>query len=203
MPPSPDSTRARILDAAREEFSAEGFAGGRVDTIARLAGCNKQLIYHYFKDKAGLFEAVLLAMMSERSPVRVSSRGDMAQQLIRDFEDFGKKRGLVRMLMWEALSWEERPVIAEATRCEKLQAIVEELERAQAAGLVENAIPARLMMLIMASLMVFPWAFPQMTRMVTGMAPSDPEFRKVYGQAIGEILRRLVSDGHEAPKKAP
>lgn len=34
-----------------------GFADARVDRIA-AAGCNKKLIYHYFGDKQGLYDAV-------------------------------------------------------------------------------------------------------------------------------------------------
>jgi len=50
-----------ILTAAREEFGRHGFAGGRVDRIARRAGVNKQLIFYYFQSKQGLYRAVLEA----------------------------------------------------------------------------------------------------------------------------------------------
>lgn len=51
--------RERILQAARAEFGTHGFAGGRVDRIARKAGVNKQLLYYYFGSKAQLFQAAL------------------------------------------------------------------------------------------------------------------------------------------------
>jgi len=38
-------TTARILEAARDEFAEKGFAGARVDTIARRAGVNKATLY--------------------------------------------------------------------------------------------------------------------------------------------------------------
>jgi AcrR family transcriptional regulator len=47
--------RKRILDAARVEFGANGFAGARVDRVATRAGVNKQLIYYYFTSKQGLY----------------------------------------------------------------------------------------------------------------------------------------------------
>lgn len=50
-----------ILTAAREEFGRYGFAGGRVDRIARRAGVNKQLIFYYFESKQGLYRSVLEA----------------------------------------------------------------------------------------------------------------------------------------------
>jgi TetR/AcrR family transcriptional regulator len=65
----PEKTRAAILKAALEEFSQEGASGARTDEIARRAGVNKALLYYYFKDKDGLYAAVLdevFAGLSER-----------------------------------------------------------------------------------------------------------------------------------------
>lgn len=55
----PEKTKAAILSAALEEFAHEGVAGARTDEIARQAGVNKALLYYYFKDKDGLYTAVL------------------------------------------------------------------------------------------------------------------------------------------------
>jgi len=56
-----DRTRAAILAAATAEFTAKGLTGARIDAIARSAGANKRMIYHYFGDKDGLYLAVLEA----------------------------------------------------------------------------------------------------------------------------------------------
>jgi TetR/AcrR family transcriptional regulator len=55
----PDRTREAILVAAQDEFAAKGLAGGRVNIIARKAGANKRMIYHYFGSKEGLYLAAL------------------------------------------------------------------------------------------------------------------------------------------------
>ena len=55
----PDRTREAILVAAQDEFAAKGLAGGRVNVIARRAGANKRMIYHYFGSKDGLYLAAL------------------------------------------------------------------------------------------------------------------------------------------------
>jgi TetR/AcrR family transcriptional regulator len=57
--PAPEGGRAQLLAAAREAFAAGGLEGARVDDIARRAGINKQLVYHYFGSKDGLYTAVL------------------------------------------------------------------------------------------------------------------------------------------------
>lgn len=52
--------RGEILDAALEEFSAKGFRGATIKSIAGAAGiASPALIYWYFKDKEALLEAVL------------------------------------------------------------------------------------------------------------------------------------------------
>jgi AcrR family transcriptional regulator len=51
--------------AAREEFARRGFAGARVDQIARRAGVNKQLLFYYYHSKRGLFQAVLAESAGE------------------------------------------------------------------------------------------------------------------------------------------
>jgi AcrR family transcriptional regulator len=57
----PERTRSTILGAATGEFATKGLGGARVDEIARRAGVNKRMIYHYFGDKEGLYLAVLEA----------------------------------------------------------------------------------------------------------------------------------------------
>ena len=57
----PDKSRANILQAARTEFARSGLGGARVDQIAKMAGINKRMLYHYFGNKDDLFCAVLEA----------------------------------------------------------------------------------------------------------------------------------------------
>lgn len=52
---SPD----RILAAAAVEFAARGYAGARVDRIARRARVNKAMLYYHFRSKRALYRALL------------------------------------------------------------------------------------------------------------------------------------------------
>jgi TetR/AcrR family transcriptional regulator len=54
-------TRLRILNVAMQEFAAKGYDGARVDDIMRAANVSKNLIYHYFGSKEGLYVEVLEA----------------------------------------------------------------------------------------------------------------------------------------------
>jgi len=53
-----EGTREAILNAAETVFAEHGFDGARVDAIAETAGYNKSLLFQYFGDKLGLYEAV-------------------------------------------------------------------------------------------------------------------------------------------------
>ena len=55
-----------ILAAAALEFAARGFAGARVDRIARRAKVNKAMLYYHFKSKERLYRTLLRRMFTPR-----------------------------------------------------------------------------------------------------------------------------------------
>src|SRR4029079_2735720 len=110
---NPQLTRQRILEAAVQEFSAKGFAGARVDVIARQARINKRMLYHYFGDKEGLFREVLRRKISERSAWLASAPDEPAEYLPYWFQLACRDRDWIRLLEWEALQWGEKKVIDE------------------------------------------------------------------------------------------
>ena len=60
-----NGSRQSILDAAEREFATKGYAGSRINDIAEASGLSVRMIYHYFNDKAGLYEAVARHNFSE------------------------------------------------------------------------------------------------------------------------------------------
>ncbi len=55
----------RIAAAAKHEFARRGFAGARIERIARAAGVNKQLLFYYYHSKRGLFQAAVRSAIEE------------------------------------------------------------------------------------------------------------------------------------------
>jgi AcrR family transcriptional regulator len=53
------ASRARLRDAAAEEFAARGFAGATVDRIAARAKVTKAMVYYHFASKAALYQDIL------------------------------------------------------------------------------------------------------------------------------------------------
>ena len=60
-----DQTIQRILKAATTIFSEVGFAGARVDEIAKFAGVNKATIYYHIGDKQALYAQVIHTLFED------------------------------------------------------------------------------------------------------------------------------------------
>jgi AcrR family transcriptional regulator len=100
------ATRRRILLAAVVEFAEHGLAGGRVDRIAQAAETNVRMIYAYFKNKDGLFDASLayaIEAMADTVPPRPDDLPAWAGEL---FDYHQRDPTALRMHMWAQL---ERP----------------------------------------------------------------------------------------------
>jgi AcrR family transcriptional regulator len=54
-----EARRIAIIDAALEEFTAQGFTATKLDDVAERAGIGKGTIYLYFDSKESLFEEVV------------------------------------------------------------------------------------------------------------------------------------------------
>jgi AcrR family transcriptional regulator len=54
-----ERTRTALLDTARNRFARDGFAATSTPTIVEEAGVSRGALYHHFRDKADLFQAVV------------------------------------------------------------------------------------------------------------------------------------------------
>ena len=177
-PRNPGRSRERILAAALKEFAAKGFAGARVDVIARRANINKRMLYHYFGDKEELFKAVLRRKISERQSWAEALSGDPEETLPFWFEAACKDADWIRLFQWEALQGNWQKVIDEKERLEATARGLERIRQRQERGQISTEFDPRHLMLTMRSLTMFPVAFPQLTRLITGKSVFDPKFQK-------------------------
>jgi TetR/AcrR family transcriptional regulator len=175
---NPLRTRERILSAALKEFAAKGFAGARVDVIARRANINKRMLYHYFGDKEGLFKAVLRRKISERQAWAEASSGEPTETLPFWFEAACKDADWVRMLEWEALQNAGRKLIDDKERRAAVTRGLERIRQRQTRGQISSEFDPRHVMLAMRSLTWFPVAFPQLTEMIMGKSVFDSQFQR-------------------------
>jgi TetR/AcrR family transcriptional regulator len=188
------ATKRRIAQAALKEFAAKGIAGARVDAIATRARTNKRMLYYYFGSKEGLFKEILRQRLAARHDQRAAVEGlSYGERLAARQARQGDLREHVRLLMWEALETRSRrqPVMAEEERTElyaDLRALVVE---AQEAGEVPADLDPGQLVLSELALTLFPIAFPQITRLVTGHSVDDPAFveeRAAFLVRLGDSL---------------
>lgn len=104
-------TREKILKAAEEEFSVNGLGAARVDSIAKRAGVNKQLIYAHFTSKENLYSVILEIVYArlgeyEKNLVYSDFKGvDTVKKIIIDYFDFLiSNPSFVRLMLWENLN---------------------------------------------------------------------------------------------------
>ena len=157
---NPEETRRKILDAAETEFARKGYDGTRLRDVALAVGVHHALLHHYFKDKEGLFRAVLeraLEGVSSRAFDILRSPGDL-RELTTNFVDtlvdfLAENQSLALILHFASLD-EGSPAYAV---CEELgfrlvkplfDATDEAVKRGQAEGIFRKDVDARQMLMV-------------------------------------------------------
>lgn len=56
-------TKIKILLSAKNEFAEHGFAGARMETIAKQTGVNKAMLHYYFGSKELLYKEVIIYLV--------------------------------------------------------------------------------------------------------------------------------------------
>lgn len=195
-------TRSRVLAAAHDEFAAKGVAGARVDAIAQRAGANKQALYYYFESKEKLFREVLRRRALE------------SRDLLREWQwlepgylefmtgEEGQSAYYspgpeteIRLLMWEALEHrDDDPIDEEDPRHAHNEQRIARIRNQQKVGELAPELDTAQLLLLEVALVVFPLAFPQVTRFATGMSPTDPDFVAARAQFLRDLAERLSAD---------
>ncbi len=184
---NPDRTQARIFAAALAEFSAKGLAGARMDAIAARAQSNKRMLYHYFGDKEGLFRAVLRHKITERRALVEGSSGDPAENLAFRFAMMARDLEWVRLLGWEAVQYCGDKIFEKKFRRAGVARAKARVRREQAEGLLRAEFHESHLLLAKLSLTMFPAAFPQLTRLITGKDVASAAFQREYAKFLKEF----------------
>ncbi|MFD6950387.1 hypothetical protein A6A08_06210 [Nocardiopsis sp. TSRI0078] len=189
-----ETTRALLLDAARAEFAAYGIAGARVDRIAERAGVNKQRLYANFGDKEKLFQHVVGDALDELSQaVALDDDTDPAAYVARVFDYHRSNPKLLRLLLWEALHYGEKPLPDEENRTalyeDKLSSLAQRLG-------APPSLDTRHLLLSLIGLAAWPQIAPQLARLIVG-----PD---VHGEKGQERLRdHIVGFVRSATRTTP
>jgi TetR/AcrR family transcriptional regulator len=196
--------RERLLEMATREFAAKGLAGARVDAIARAARSNKQLVYYYFGNKIGLYNEVvgrIGPMVHGELFPEVDESETLAQRVHRRAtHTWGPlAQRWSRLLGWEALERGDRDILREQERFNNWRHRKREIEAAQDRGEVDRRFDPELLGLALLAVELMPRVLPQLTKIVTGLRQSDPEFQARQEALLAELVAHLRgADGGRA-----
>ncbi|PYI56920.1 TetR/AcrR family transcriptional regulator [Paenibacillus flagellatus] len=189
-----ERTQKNIIEAARKEFFDKGFKGARIEAIAENAGVKKQLIYHYFKGKAELLEAVLAQSVTDEPewvsripdhPLHIAEhRYKVNSQVRADF---------IRFTAWESLesrteqtSWNKGGELA-------LQSYAAYWKKQQEKGIVPPDLEPELLALAITALTTYPIIFGSIAKIVTGFESTDPEFQARWSAFLTRLSGHLLT----------
>lgn len=135
-----EATKCRILDAAEEEFARGGLLGARTDAIACKTGATKSMIFYHFRDKEGLYLAVLERAVARRLRVvqtidlNAPEPEDSLRALLKALlDDVGTHLNLTAIFMYEAIQ-NKGKYYSEISLASVYVPMIELLKRGIAAG---------------------------------------------------------------------
>jgi TetR/AcrR family transcriptional regulator len=192
-------TRERLRTAALAEFAAHGFAGARTDLIARRAGVNKRMLFYCFGSKAQLYREVLQAKLAERTVLVERTPEDLPSALRHWSLTAGADRQWVRFLQWEALE-QGGTLAAGRPRRALFLRVLERFQRWQDEGRLPPEIDPAQVMLAITALILFPAAFPQFARLITGVRPESKRFQQAQNNFLDWLAARLVTPAPIRPR---
>jgi AcrR family transcriptional regulator len=137
----PDAKRRQLLEAALAEFAAYGVAGARVDRLAKRAGISAGLVYSFYENKEGLFEAVydlIVELTVSSIPIDADDLPEYAGRL---YDGGLGHPEVMRFVAWYELERGEtagQRAATTAAMTEKVAAIAD----AQRRGVVSDRFPA-------------------------------------------------------------
>ncbi|MYL82183.1 TetR family transcriptional regulator [Desulfovibrio aerotolerans] len=189
MVDAPD-VKTRILDAAAQEFSREGFAGTKVDAIAKRAGVNKAGLYYHVGNKEKLYEAVLLHLFAqvagtlEQAAAPETAPGAALGALTAALADlFTRLPVLPRIMALEMASGAVNMPQAALAEFRRIFAVTRGiLARGQAAGLLVAAEPVFVHLTLVGSMIVYCLSEPLRLRFAAA------------GRDMGLDMERPVAD---------
>jgi AcrR family transcriptional regulator len=191
------STKDRILAAAAAEFAQHGFAGARVERVAKAARANKRALYDYFGDKHQLFATVLEREMTQCAEAVSVDDGDLAGYAGRLFDYQAAHPEVLRLLMWEALEFGGQHFPARAARTGKY--------RSRAGAVAAAGVPdetARERLFFTFALVNWGFVAPQMRTMILGEDYDSGQLRAAATAAVAALAAggagTLAGAAHQA-----
>jgi AcrR family transcriptional regulator len=186
-----------ILDAAGQVFQELGFAGARVDEIARRAGVNKAMLYYHVGDKRALFTAVLTRNM-DTALARVRAAAAVEAQpeerlvaLATAFAEAAAEADHLSLVMREATAGGDN--LSDEV-LQRLMAValetIQVIDEGQSLGRFRQVEPLLVHLMMVASIMLLTVGRPIRERIteIGPVKPGIPNDPKQLAAAVADVL---------------
>jgi len=136
---SPDSTRDRILTAARAEFARHGIAGARIDRIAKAAKTSKERVYAYFDSKESLYRVISAQELAAVAEATRMDPADLPGYAGRIHDHFAAHPERYRIMSWGQLELGTDDAPPDDAIQQTMKHKIDQLRQAQQAGQLDPA----------------------------------------------------------------
>ena len=155
-----EASRQLIITHAIELFSQKGYASASMDELAKRCGLNKAMVFYYFKNKKGLYEAVMREVLVEIQQTiieenkRHSRPREELEGFIRTYAKFACEHPYLPSLLLKELS-DSGAVVPDmlfASMRQLFALFSDILKRGEEKGCFVNAVPMILYFMVLGTL---------------------------------------------------
>ncbi len=153
-------SRQLIITHAIELFSQKGYASASMDELGERCGLNKAMVFYYFKNKKGLYEAVMREVLVEIQQTiveenkRHSTPKEELEGFIRTYAKFACEHPYLPSLLLKELS-DSGAVVPEmlfASMRQLFALFSDILKRGEKEGCFNDAVPMILYFMVLGTL---------------------------------------------------
>ena len=191
----------RILQAATKEFAEAGFAGARVDEIAKSAGVNKATLYYHIGDKQALYAQVVhhlfgnAVVQFNRNITAAQSPQDNLKafiQTIAGMVDLHPELAAI-MLREQASGGKHFPEMVAQDLAQVLGILTKILDDGVRSGTFRKTVPFIVHMMILGAIVLFKMTSPIRAKLAPLVATLDEMDTNVSGQVAAEIEMLILN----------
>lgn len=196
-----DQTIDRILKAATKEFSKAGFAGARVDEIAKSAGVNKATLYYHIGDKQALYAQVVHHLFGNavaqfnRNITAAQSPEDNLKAFIQTIAAMVDRHPELAAIMLRELAsgGKHFPEMVAQDLAQILGILTEILDDGVRSGTFRKTVPLIVHMMIIGAIVLFKMTSPIRAKLAPLVATLDNMDTNVSGPAAAEIETLILN----------
>lgn len=195
-------SREALIGAARIEFAAHGFRGATMRRIAEHAGVTPAMVHYHFKDKRGLYRAVLETsvgpLMRHLQELAARNEDDSLHEALAGYmRMLAENPDLPALLMRDVLSDDGtmREVFIHEFAAKGAAAMQRILARELDRGALRDDLDPRLALLSLMSMAVFPFIARPIAQALLGLS--------FDGAMIDRLAEHTVKLFHDGVRREP